>query len=185
MILSDRDILRHINREHIKINPFDRKHVQAASIDVHLSNRFRLFDTSQEAFIDLKKEQHLTYLKTIDDKPLLLHPGNFILGSTLENISISNNLVARIEGKSSLGRIGLLVHSTAGFVDPGWSGPLTLELRNISNLPITLYYQMPVAQIAFMELSSPAQNPYGSDQLNSKYLNQDSPAESKFYLNYT
>ncbi len=184
MILSDRDIVKYIESKHIKVDPFDENKIQPASLDIHLDNKFRIFDTLKIPFIDLKKEYHITNLIHIEDDPLLLHPGDFVLGSTFEHISISNHLVARIEGKSSLGRLGLLVHSTAGFIDPGWSGPLTLELRNISNLPITLYYKMPVAQIAFMLLSSPSQNSYGSDKLNNKYQNQASPAESKFYLNY-
>ena len=120
-----------------------------------------------------------------DDSPFILHPGEFVLGSTLENIELPEDLVARLEGKSSLGRIGLVIHSTAGFVDPGWKGHLTLELSNLARLPITLYHGMKIGQISYLQLSTAADRLYGSASLGSKYQGQTDPTASRFHQDFS
>ena len=146
--------------------------MQPASVDVHLSNKILVFNNSSAPYVDLRFEiPDLTSEIIIpDDKPFILHPGEFVLGSTLEKISIPNDIVSRIEGKSSLGRIGLMIHSTAGFIDPGWRGNLTLELANVSRLPITLYFGMRIGQISFAHLTTEVDNPYGSSKISSSCL---------------
>ncbi len=186
-VLSDRSIKAALESEQIVIEPLDTNCIQPASVDVKLDNTIRVFRSwTQHHFIDVKKDQsELTELIEFnEDNPFLLHPGNFILGSTLEWIEIAADLVARLEGKSSLGRIGLLIHSTAGYIDPGWKGQLTLELSNVSNLPIMLYPKMKIAQLSFMHLSTEADRPYGSEQLNSKYQGQTYPKTSQLYREY-
>lgn len=186
MVLSDRTIREEIARGRIVIEPFDDSCIQPASIDVHLDDKFRVFRNIRQPYIDVRLPQEdLTELVVINsDAPLILHPREFVLGSTLERVTLPDDIVARVEGKSSLGRLGLLIHSTAGYVDPGWTGHLTLELSNVSNLPITLYYGMPIGQISFLRLSSPAEKPYGSQGLGSKYQGQEEPTPSRFYLHF-
>ncbi|MSQ34003.1 MAG: dCTP deaminase [Dehalococcoidia bacterium] len=209
MVLSDADILKEIAKGRIVIEPLDggppgvvadefqsaqsaerrlqaiRQQVQPASVDLRLGRKLRVFKQHTQGYINVWDEMpDLTQVVTIDElNPFYLHPGEFVLGVTLERVCLPRDIVGRLDGKSSLGRLGLVVHSTAGFVDPGWQGCLTLELSNLAPLPITLYYAMPVSQISFMRLTSPAQQPYGSKKLNSKYQGQDEPAPSRFYLN--
>ena len=161
MILSDRDIRTEIEAGHIVIDPFDAACIQPSSVDLHVDSQFRVFANSRYPYIDVREEMpDLTELVEVKpDEPFILHPGEFVLGSTLERVALPDDLVARLEGKSSLGRLGLLIHSTAGYVDPGWDGYLTLELSNVANLPITLYPGMKIGQISFFQLTSPAETP--------------------------
>ena len=186
MVLSDVTIKEQIEKGNIVIDPLDPNDIQPASVDVHLDNKVLVFRNSRRPYIDVREDlEGLMDLETIDDKtPFILHPGEFILGSTLENIEIPADLVARLEGKSSLGRIGLLIHSTAGYVDPGWKGNLTLELSNVSNLPITLYYKMKIGQLSFLQLTTPATRLYGSSELGSKYQAQTLPTASKLHKDF-
>src|SRR6478735_7418318 len=171
MILSDRDIRAYIESGRITIDPFDPASVQPSSVDLHVDSQFRVFANSRYPFIDVREEMpDLTELVEVKpDEPFILHPGEFVLGQTLERVSIPDDLVARLEGKSSLGRLGLLIHSTAGFIDSGFTGNITLELSNVANLPITIYQGMPIGQISFMRLDRPVEKPYGSGELTSKY----------------
>ena len=186
MVLSDRSIREAIELGTIKIEPYSPRDVQPASVDFHLANRILVFRNSTLPYIDLRKEvPNLTDEVVIeDDEPFMLHPGEFVLGSTLEKLSLANDLVARIEGKSSLGRLGLMIHSTAGFVDPGWSGNLTLELTNVSRLPITLYSGMRIGQISFQQLTTEVDLPYGSKELSSRYQGQESATASRAHLDF-
>lgn len=186
MVLSDKTIKEELEKGRINIDPFDPSCVQPSSVDLHVDRYFRVFRNSRAPFIDVRKPQEdLTELIEIkDDGPFILHPGEFALGSTLETVSLPDDLVARLEGKSSLGRLGLLIHSTAGFIDPGWKGHLTLELSNVANLPITLYYKMKIGQISFLRCTSPAEHPYGSEKLKSRYQGQKGPTPSRFYLDF-
>ncbi len=186
MILSDKSILDAIEGGRIEIDPFFEDCVQPSSVDLHLAFTFRVFHNARKPFIDLREPQDdLTEeIRVAPGNAFILHPGEFVLGSTLERIRLPNDLVARLEGKSSLGRLGLLIHSTAGFVDPGWNGNLTLELSNVANLPITLYPEMKIGQISFYELSTPAANPYGSEAAGSKYQGQTGPVPSRFYREF-
>ena len=186
MVLSDRDIRVALDEKRITIDPIQDSDIQPASVDVHLDRKILVFRNSRRPFIDIHEDvSDLTEMVEIKDQiPFILHPGEFVLGSTSESIGLSDNLVARLEGKSSLGRIGLLIHSTAGFVDPGWNGNLTLELSNVNNLPITLYYGMKIGQISFTELSSPSDRPYGSSDLGSKYQGQKEPTASRIYRDF-
>lgn len=167
------------------IEPSEERLIQPASVDLRLGREFRVFRNYRLAYIDVKQEMsHLTELEQIDEvNPFILHPGEFVLAVTMERVEMPADLVGRLDGKSSLGRLGLIVHSTAGFVDPGFSGRLTLELTNVANLPITLYYGMPVSQISFTRLTTPADNPYGK-LAGAKYQGQDGPEPSRYYLNY-
>lgn len=187
MVLSDHDIKQGIKNGKIIIDPLDSADIQPSSVDLHLDHRFQVFHNSRYAFIDVRKpmDDLMDLVEISDDQPFILHPGEFVLGSTIENITLSNDIVARLEGKSSLGRLGLLIHSTAGYVDPGWQGRLTLELSNVANLPITLYQGMKIGQLSFLELSSPAENPYGSKAVGSRYRGQDGPTPSRFYQDYS
>ena len=184
MILSDRDIREQISAGRITIDPFDPSCLQPSSVDLHVDDQFRVFANSRYPYIDVREEMpDLTELVQVKpDEPFILHPGEFVLGSTLERVSIPNDLVARLEGKSSLGRLGLLIHSTAGYVDPGWNGYLTLELSNVANLPITLYPGMRIGQISFFQLTSPAETPYGS--AGNKYQGQRGPTASRFFRDF-
>ncbi len=186
MVLSDRTIKELLDEGRIIIDPLDLRDVQPASVDVHLDRKFLVFRNSRRPFIDVRENtDDLTEMAEIeDDRPFILHPGEFVLGSTLEMIGLPDDLVARLEGKSSLGRIGLLIHSTAGYVDPGWRGHLTLELSNVANLPITLYYGMRIGQVSFLRLSTPAENLYGSPALRSKYQGQVEPTASKVHRDF-
>jgi dCTP deaminase len=180
VILSDRDIRAQIQAGRIVIEPFTPEAVQPSSVDLHLDSRFRVFRNSRYPYIDVRVEQpELTELLEISgDDPFILHPGEFVLGSTLERVALPDDLVARLEGKSSLGRLGLLIHSTAGYVDPGWDGNLTLELSNVANLPITLYQGMKIGQISFQRLTSPVEVPYGDARIGSQYRGQRDPTAS-------
>ena len=186
MILSDRDIRSALEAGRIVIEPFSPDAVQPSSVDLHLDRRFRVFRNSRYPFIDVRQDQpDLTELVAIEEEqPFILHPGEFVLGSTLERVSLPDDLVARLEGKSSLGRLGLLIHSTAGYVDPGWDGNLTLELSNVANLPITLYYGMKIGQISFQQMSSPVDVAYGDERIGSKYLGQRDPTASLYHRDF-
>jgi len=186
LILSDRDIRAEIAGGRIVIEPFTPDAVQPSSVDLHIDRRFRVFRNSRYPYIDVRIEQpELTELVEItDDEPFILHPGEFVLGSTLERVTLPNDLVARLEGKSSLGRLGLLIHSTAGYVDPGWEGNLTLELSNVANLPITLYYGMKIGQISFQRLTSPVEVGYGDARIGSKYHGQRDPTASLYHRDF-
>ena len=183
MVLSDHTIKQMLEEGRIVVDPLGENCIQPASIDVHLDRQILVFRNSRRPYIDVREDMSdLTELVTIDDdRAFMLHPGEFVLGSTLEYIELPDDLVARLEGKSSLGRVGLLIHSTAGYVDPGWKGHLTLELSNVANLPITLYQGMKIGQISYAQLSSPADRPYGSPGLGSKYQGQLQPTASKVY----
>ena len=186
MVLSDRDIRAEIEAGRIVIDPYIPEAVQPSSVDLHLDRRFRVFRNSRYPFIDVRADQpELTELVEIcGDDPFILHPGEFVLGSTFERVQLPNDLVARLEGKSSLGRLGLLIHSTAGYVDPGWEGNLTLELSNVANLPITLYDGMKIGQISFQRLSSPAEVAYGEASIGSKYRGQRDPTASLYHRDF-
>jgi dCTP deaminase len=186
VVLSDRDIRAEIAAGRIIIDPFIPEAVQPSSVDLHLDRRFRVFRNSRYPFIDVRADQpDMTELVEIaGDEPFILHPGEFVLGSTLERVQLPNDLVARLEGKSSLGRLGLLIHSTAGYVDPGWEGNLTLELSNVANLPITLYDGMKIGQISFQRLSSPAEVGYGDASIGSKYRGQRDPTASLYHRDF-
>jgi dCTP deaminase len=186
VILSDRDLRTELAAGRIIIEPFDEACVQPSSIDIKVHNLFRVFRNHTAGIIDVKKD--MTDLTELVDIPLdgvfILHPGEFVLGSTLERVAVPNDLVARVEGKSSLGRLGLLIHSTAGFIDAGFDGHVTLELANVANLPITLYPGMKIGQISFMKMTSPAEKPYGSGAKGSKYLGQRGPTPSRYFENF-
>ncbi len=185
-MLSDRTIRRLIDEARIEIDPFEEELVQPSSVDVRVDRLFRVFHNARYPYIDVKQPMEgLTELVQVDgDDPFILHPGEFVLGSTLERIRLPDDLVARLEGKSSLGRLGLLIHSTAGFIDPGWNGHVTLELSNVANLPITIYYGMRIGQVSFVQLSEPAEIPYGADSLGSKYQGQAGPTPSRYWRNF-
>ncbi|MGA0065031.1 MAG: dCTP deaminase [Ilumatobacteraceae bacterium] len=186
MILSDRSIREAIAAGRIIVDPFDEACLQPSSIDVKVSNLFRVFRNHSTAIIDVKKDlSELTELVEIPTgEAFILHPGEFVLGSTLERIGVAEDLVARVEGKSSLGRLGLLIHSTAGFIDAGFDGHITLELSNVANLPITLYPSMKIGQVSFMTMTTPADRPYGSGAQGSKYQGQRGPTPSRYFENF-
>lgn len=186
MILSDRTIKQELAQGRIIVDPLAENAVQPASIDVRLDREILIFRNNQRTHIDVTKpiDDVVERVPIEDGVPFILHPGQFALGSTLETVTIPDDIVARIEGKSSLARYGLLIHSTAGFVDPGWRGKLTLEFSNVGVLGITLYYGMKIGHISFTRLSTPADNPYGSEVLRSKYQDQVGPATSRYYLDY-
>ena len=186
MILSDRSIKEALEAERIIIDPLDMSCIQPSSIDVKVSNLFRVFRNHTASTIDVKRDMsELTELVEIEPNGVfMLHPGEFVLGSTLERIAISNDLVARVEGKSSLGRLGLLIHSTAGFIDAGFDGHITLELSNVANLPITIYPAMKIGQVSFMTMTTPADKPYGSGAKGSKYQGQRGPTPSRYFENF-
>jgi dCTP deaminase len=186
MVLSDGDIRAELSAGRIVIDPYVPEAVQPSSVDLHLDNRFRVFRNSRYPYIDVREEQpELTELVEIrDDEPFILHPGEFVLGSTLERVALPNDIVARLDGKSSLGRLGLLIHSTAGFVDPGWEGNLTLELSNVANLPITLYDGMKIGQISFQRMSSAVETAYGDAKLGSRYRGQRDPTASLYHRDF-
>ena len=186
MILSDHTIREQVAAGRIVIEPFDAACVQPSSVDLHLDSFFRVFRNHTMAFIDVKQNlEELTELVSVaPDDRFILHPGEFVLGSTLERIGVPNDLVARIEGKSSLGRLGLLIHSTAGFIDAGFDGHITLELSNVASLPITIYPGMKIGQISFMRMTTPADKPYGSGARGSKYQGQRGPTPSRYFENF-
>jgi dCTP deaminase len=186
VLLSDRDIKAEIDAKRVQLDPFDAAMVQPSSVDVRLDRFFRVFENHRYPHIDPAEEQpDLTRMvEPQDEEPFILHPGEFVLGATLERISLPDDLVARLDGKSSLGRLGLQVHSTAGLADPGFTGQITLELSNMTRLPISLYPGMRIAQLVFEMLSTPADRPYGHGGLNSKYQGQSGPTPSQYWRNF-
>jgi len=186
VLLSDRDIKAELGAGRIALEPYQPEMVQPSSIDVRLDRFFRLFDNHKYPFIDPAVDQpELTRFVEVDaDQPFILHPGEFVLGSTFERVTLPDDVAARLEGKSSLGRLGLLTHSTAGFIDPGFSGHVTLELSNVATLPIKLWPGMKIGQMCFFRLSSPAERPYGSAEYSSRYQGQRGPTASRSYLNF-
>ena len=186
MILSDSSIREQLQSGRIVIEPLGESAIQPSSVDLRVDRYFRVFRNDTTPYIDPKQPQEdLTELVEVEEgRAFILHPGEFVLGSTLERVALANDLVARLEGKSSLGRLGLLIHSTAGFVDAGWDGHLTLELSNVANLPIAIYPGMKIGQISFLQMTGPADAPYGSDAAASKYKGQQGPTPSRYYLNF-
>ncbi len=186
MILSDRSIRAALDEGRIVVDPLADRAVQPSSVDVRVDHGFRLFSNHRYPFIDVQVDQPgLTELVEVDgEEPFVLHPGEFVLGATLERVALPDDLVARLEGKSSLGRLGLLIHSTAGFIDAGFDGHVTLELSNVATLPITIYPGMPIGQIAFFQLDGPAEHPYGSIATGSKYQGQRGPTPSAYHRNF-
>jgi dCTP deaminase len=186
MILSDVTIREQLAAGRIVIDPLDEDCIQPSSVDLHVDRYFRVFRNHTQRVIDVKEDQEelSELVEVVGDEALILHPGEFVLGSTLERVGLPDDLVARLEGKSSLGRLGLLIHSTAGFVDAGWDGHLTLELSNVANLPITLYPGMRIGQISFLQMTTPASVPYGAAGLGSKYQHQRGPTPSRYFENF-
>ena len=187
VLLSDKDIRAEIEMGRVVLDPYDPEMIQPSSIDVRLDKYFRLFDNHKYPYIDPAEEQpELTRLVEVTDEEagFVLHPGEFVLGSSLETVTLPDDLAARVEGKSSLGRLGLMTHATAGFVDPGFSGHVTLELSNVATLPIMLYPGMKIGQLAFFRLSSAAEHPYGSDRYGSHYQGQRGPTASRSWQNF-
>lgn len=186
VILSDRTIREEVEAGRIIIEPFEDGAVQPSSVDLRLDSYFRVFRNHTLSHIDVKQNlEELTELvEASDEDPFILHPGEFVLGSTLERVAIPADLVGRIEGKSSLGRLGLLIHTTAGFVDAGWDGQLTLEFSNVASLPITLYPGMKIGQISFIRMTTEADQPYGTSKLGSKYQGQKGPRPSRYWENF-
>jgi dCTP deaminase len=186
MLLSDRDIIAAVEAGRLVVDPWDAELVQPSSVDVRLDRYFRVFNNTQYTHIDpgLQQDELTTLVEPKGDDPFVLHPGEFVLGSTLEIVTLPDDLAGRLEGKSSLGRLGLLTHSTAGFIDPGFSGHLTLELSNVANLPIMLWPGMKIGQLCLFRLSSASRNPYGSAAAGSRYQGQRGPTPSRSYLNF-
>jgi dCTP deaminase len=187
VILSDRSIREELATGRIVIDPFDEACIQPSSVDLHIDRYFRVFRNHTMGHIDVKQnlEELTELIEVAEDEPFMLHPGEFVLGSTSERVALPADLVARLEGKSSLGRLGLLIHSTAGFVDAGWDGQLTLELSNVANLPITLYPGMKIGQISFIRMTTEADQPYGTAAIGSKYQGQVGPRPSRYWENFT
>ena len=187
MVLSDHSIREEIAAGRIRLDPFDDALVQPCSVDVRVGDSFRVFRNARYPYIDVKREmEDLTELVRVGpDEAFILHPGEFVLGVVAERVALPDDLVATLDGKSSLGRLGLVVHQTAGVIDAGFDGHITLELANVANLPITVYPGMRIAQLSFMTLTTPADQPYGSGSLGSKYQGQAEPTPSRYYLNFT
>ncbi len=188
VILSDRTLREQLAAGRIVIDPFDESLIQPSSIDVRISNLFRVFRNHTRGVIDVKLDMvdltELIEIPEASEEPFILHPGEFVLGSTLERIGVPDDLVGRVEGKSSLGRLGLLIHSTAGFIDAGFDGHITLELANVASLPITLYPGMKIGQVSFMQMTTPADQPYGTGASGSKYQGQRGPTPSRYFENF-
>jgi len=186
MLLSDRDIAAEIKAGRVQVEPFDQKMIQPSSVDVRLDRFFRVFENHRYEVIDPSIEQpDLTReVAVAPDDFFILHPGEFVLASTYEVITLPDDIAGRLEGKSSLGRLGLLTHSTAGFIDPGFSGHITLELSNVANLPVKLFAGMKIGQLCLIKLSSPAEHPYGSEKYGSRYQGQRGPPPSRSFLNF-
>jgi dCTP deaminase len=186
MLLSDRDILEAVGSSRLRLDPWEPELLQPSSVDVRLDRYFRVFNNSQYTHIDpaVQQDDLTTLVEPKDEDPFVLHPGEFVLGSTLEVVTLPDDLAGRLEGKSSLGRLGLLTHSTAGFIDPGFSGHITLELSNVANLPITLWPGMKIGQLCLFRLTSAADHPYGSAQYGSRYQGQRGPTPSRSYVNF-
>ena len=186
MLLSDRDIRAQINDKRVGVEPFDEAMIQPSSVDVRLDKFFRVFENHKYSVIDPSTEQAELTREVIaeGDEPFILHPGEFVLASTYEVITLPDDIAGRLEGKSSLGRLGLLTHSTAGFIDPGFSGHITLELSNVANLPVKLFPGMKIGQLCLIKLSSPAEHPYGSEKYGSRYQGQRGPTASRSFKNF-
>jgi len=186
VLLSDRDIKAEIDAGRVLLEPYEPAMVQPSSIDVRLDRLFRVFENHRYPHIDPAEEQpELTrQVEPVGDEPFILHPGEFVLGSTYEGVSLPDDVAARLEGKSSLGRLGLLTHSTAGFIDPGFSGHVTLELSNVATLPIKLWPGMKIGQLCFFRLSSPSEHPYGASIYGSRYQGQRGPTPSRSHANF-
>lgn len=186
MILSDRTIKEAIAAGRLAIEPLDPDSIQPASVDVRLDRQLRVFRIGHQAYIDVRQStEEITELVEIrEGEPFFLHPGEFALASTLETLTLPDDIVAHVEGRSSLGRLGLVIHATAGFVAPGWTGKLTLELSNMAKMPISLYYGMKIGQISFLRMSTPVERPYGSAGLRSKYQGQTGPWVSRAYEDF-
>jgi dCTP deaminase len=186
MLMSDRDIRASIEAGQIGLEPLDMSLLQPSSFDVRIDRFFRLFDNHKYAYIDpAEPQEELTrFIEVAPDEPFILHPGEFVLGSTYEFVKLPDNIAARLEGKSSLGRLGLVTHSTAGFVDPGFNGHVTLELSNMATLPIKLWPGMKIGQLCFFQLSSPSETPYGSAKYLNRYQGQRGPTASRSHLNF-
>ena len=186
MLLSDRDLIDELKTGRLQLDPFEPELVQPSSIDVRLDRLFRVFNNHLYTHIDpsIQQDDLTSLIEVPDGQPFVLHPGEFVLASTLEVITLGDQLAGRLEGKSSLGRLGLLTHSTAGFIDPGFTGHITLELSNVANLPITLWPGMKIGQLCLFRLSSPALHPYGSSEAGSRYQGQRGPTPSRSHLNF-
>ena len=186
MLLSDKDIRTEIDNGRVRVDPFEPAMVQPSSIDVRLDRFFRVFENHRYPHIDPAEEQpELTRMVEPEDgEPFILHPGEFVLASTYEVVTLPDDVAGRLEGKSSLGRLGLLTHSTAGFIDPGFSGHVTLELSNVATLPIKLWPGMKIGQLCLFRLSSPAEHPYGSSQYGSRYQGQRGPTPSRSFQSF-
>ena len=186
MLLSDRDIRAEIAANRVGVEPFDEAMIQPSSVDVRLDKFFRVFENHKYSVIDPSTEQAELTREVIaeGDEPFILHPGEFVLASTYEVITLPDDIAGRLEGKSSLGRLGLLTHSTAGFIDPGFSGHITLELSNVANLPVKLFAGMKIGQLCLIKLSSPAEHPYGSEKYGSRYQGQRGPTPSRSFMNF-
>lgn len=186
MLLSDRDIAKELEAGRVKVEPFDQAMIQPSSVDVRLDRFFRVFENHKYSVIDPSIEQgELTREVAVNhDEFFILHPGEFVLASTYEVISLPDDIAGRLEGKSSLGRLGLLTHSTAGFIDPGFSGHITLELSNVANLPVKLFPGMKIGQLCLIKLSSRAEHPYGSALYGSRYQGQRGPTQSRSWMNF-
>ncbi len=186
MLLSDRDILAEVDAGRLRLEPYDAELLQPSSVDVRLDRYFRVFNNQQYTHIDpaLQQDDLTTLVEPKGDEPFVLHPGEFALGSTLEVVSLPDDLSGRLEGKSSLGRLGLLTHSTAGFIDPGFTGHITLELSNVATLPIILWPGMKIGQLCLFRLSSPAEHPYGAAVYGSRYQGQRGPTPSRSWVNF-
>ncbi|MGH3712856.1 MAG: dCTP deaminase [Micromonosporaceae bacterium] len=186
MLLSDRDLIDQIKQGRLQLEPFEPTLIQPSSIDVRLDRWFRVFNNTKYTHIDpsVQQDELTSLIEVADDEPFVLHPGEFVLASTLEVVTLPDDLAGRLEGKSSLGRLGLLTHSTAGFIDPGFSGHVTLELSNVANLPITLWSGMKIGQLCIFRLSSPADHPYGSSVYGSRYQGQRGPTPSRSWQNW-
>ena len=186
MIFSDRTIRAALDEGRIEIDPLEPSYVQPSSVDLRVDRTFRVFENHKYPHIDPRSDQDdlTSEVHVPGDEPFILHPGEFVLGATLERVRLGADIVARLEGKSSLGRLGLLIHSTAGFVDPGFDGYLTLELSNVANLPIAIYPGMKIGQISFIRMTTDADNPYGSGELGSKYQGQVGPRPSRYWENF-
>ena len=186
MLLSDGDLRKELAAGRLGLAPLDEAMIQPSSVDVRLDRFFRVFNNTKYTHIDPRQQQDdlTTLVETVDDEPFVLHPGEFVLGSTFEAVNLPDDLAGRLEGKSSLGRLGLLTHSTAGFIDPGFTGHITLELSNVANLPITLWPGMKIGQLCLFRLTSPAENPYGTAAAGSRYQGQRGPTPSRAYLSF-
>ncbi|MEK7216526.1 MAG: dCTP deaminase [Chloroflexota bacterium] len=186
MVLSDRSIKTQLAAGRLAIDPLDDGDIQPASVDVHLDAKFLVFRNNRRSYIDVRQDVSdlMEMVEIQGDTPFILHPNEFVLGSTRESVTLPDDLVGRLEGKSSLGRLGLLIHSTAGYVDPGWQGHLTLELSNVATLPITLYFGMKIGQLSFLQLTEPAERLYGSKEAGSRYQGQREPTASRYFMDF-